>query len=122
VNYAIPLGVIQSEYGSRATGAAKGFEESGLHSHVLLAACKSGQTAKERSQRGAFTYSLLELLKEEGVDRLTYRDVITRLPDLPLCAFLCLSGSGHKADWGGFSANIRSAKVITRTVCFSMLK
>ena len=91
MNYTIPLGVIQSEYGSRATaGAAKGFEESGMHSHVLLAACKSGQTAKERSQRGAFTYSLLELLKEEGVDRLSYMDLITRLPDLPLYAYFCL--------------------------------
>lgn len=49
----------------------------------------SGQTAKERQLRGAFTSQLLELLKEEGVDRLTYKDVVMRLPDLPLYALFC---------------------------------
>ncbi|THU79034.1 hypothetical protein K435DRAFT_973293 [Dendrothele bispora CBS 962.96] len=83
-NYTIPLNVLKSESESRATVVAKGFEKSGLRSHVLLAACMSGQTAKERHQRGAFTYQLLELLKEQGVDRLTYKDVVMRLPDLPL--------------------------------------
>ncbi|KAJ7141488.1 hypothetical protein C8R44DRAFT_604425 [Mycena epipterygia] len=82
--YSIPPDVLESESGTRASVVAKGFEKSGLRSHVLLAACMRGQTAKERQGRGAFTLQLLEVLKEEGVDRLTYKDVVTRLPDLPL--------------------------------------
>ncbi|KAJ7190615.1 hypothetical protein GGX14DRAFT_381985 [Mycena pura] len=82
--YDIPLDVLKAESGTRASVVAKGHEKSGLRSHVLLAACMRGQTAKERHGRGAFTSQLLELLKGEGVDRLTYKDVVTRLPDLPL--------------------------------------
>ncbi|THV02695.1 hypothetical protein K435DRAFT_792310 [Dendrothele bispora CBS 962.96] len=79
--YKIPLKVLQSdsESGTRASAVAKGYEKSGLRSHVLLAACMRGETAKEWGRRGVFTTQLLELLKEEGVDRLTYKDVITRL-------------------------------------------
>ncbi|KAG6918442.1 hypothetical protein DXG01_014623 [Tephrocybe rancida] len=53
-------------------------------SHVLLAACKPEQPAMERRGSGVFTSALLTLLKQEGIDKLTYTDIITRLPDLPL--------------------------------------
>ncbi|PBK59440.1 hypothetical protein ARMSODRAFT_899250 [Armillaria solidipes] len=67
---------------ARASVVAKGFEKSGLLSHVLLSACKHGQEAGERGGRGVFTSALLSLLREKGVDKLTYKDVITSLPDL----------------------------------------
>ncbi|KAK0440562.1 hypothetical protein EV421DRAFT_1815745 [Armillaria borealis] len=67
---------------ARASVVAKGFEKTGLLSHVLLSACKHGQEAGERGGRGVFTSALLSLLREKGVDKLTYKDVITNLPDL----------------------------------------
>ncbi|KAF9263736.1 hypothetical protein L218DRAFT_901384 [Marasmius fiardii PR-910] len=82
--YKIPIRVLEEDSGERTSSIAKGYERGGLRSHVLLAACMQGQTAKERDHRGAFTSQLLELLKEEGVDKLTYKDVIARIPDLPL--------------------------------------
>ncbi|KIK60956.1 hypothetical protein GYMLUDRAFT_43498 [Collybiopsis luxurians FD-317 M1] len=69
---------------SRASSIPKGFENIGLTSHVLLAACKQGQEAREKFQCGGeFTLALLSLLREQGVDELTYNDVITLLPNLP---------------------------------------
>ncbi|PSS02368.1 hypothetical protein PHLCEN_2v4061 [Hermanssonia centrifuga] len=53
----------------------------GLHTHVLLSACKEGETAKERCGRGAFTSVLLDTLRAVGTDKISYRDLITRLPD-----------------------------------------
>ncbi|KAK0234529.1 hypothetical protein EDD85DRAFT_922629 [Armillaria nabsnona] len=67
---------------ARASDVAKGFEKSGLLSHVLLAACNHGQEAGERDGRGVFTSALLSLLREKGVGKLTYKDVIINLPDL----------------------------------------
>ncbi len=68
---------------ARASLVAKGFETTGLLSHVLLSACKHGQEAGERDGHGIFTSALLSLLRESQVDKLTYRDMITNLPDLP---------------------------------------
>ncbi|SJL15635.1 uncharacterized protein ARMOST_19139 [Armillaria ostoyae] len=67
---------------ARASVVAKGFEKTGLLSHVLLSACQAEQTAMEKYGRGVFTSALLSLLREGGVDKLTYKDVITNLPDL----------------------------------------
>ncbi|KAK0486539.1 caspase domain-containing protein [Armillaria novae-zelandiae] len=67
---------------ARASLVAKGFEKSGLLSHVLLSACQAEQTAMEKHGRGVFTSALLGLLRERGVDKLTYKDLITDLPDL----------------------------------------
>ncbi|KAK0187314.1 hypothetical protein F5146DRAFT_985418 [Armillaria mellea] len=67
---------------ARGCVVAKGFEKTGLLSHVLLSACKHRQEAGERDGRGVFTSALLSLLWEKGVDKLTYKDAITNLPDL----------------------------------------
>ncbi|KAK0218645.1 caspase domain-containing protein [Armillaria fumosa] len=67
---------------ARSSVVAKGFETTGLLSHVLLTACKHGQEAGERNGRGVFTSALLGLLQEKGVDKLTYKDVINSLPDM----------------------------------------
>ncbi|KAK0234488.1 hypothetical protein EDD85DRAFT_774432 [Armillaria nabsnona] len=81
--YAVAQNLLRDiEPDSRASDVAKGFDKTGLLSHVLLAACKHGQEAGERDGRGVFTSALLSLLREKGIDKLTYKDVITSLPDL----------------------------------------
>ncbi|KAG6809066.1 hypothetical protein H0H92_001742 [Tricholoma furcatifolium] len=59
------------------------FRGESLDSHMLLAACKQGQDAMESHGRGVFTEALIILLQREGI-KLTYRDIIARLPDLPM--------------------------------------
>ncbi|KAG6901494.1 hypothetical protein C0995_011172 [Termitomyces sp. Mi166 len=54
----------------------------GVNSHVLLAACKEGQFAFESQGHGLFTRALLRLLTQEDIKKLTYTNVITRLPFL----------------------------------------
>jgi len=52
----------------------------GLGSHVLVAACKETETAKEEDGRGRFTLALLELLNKEGrLEKLTYSDILKEL-------------------------------------------
>ncbi|THU80313.1 hypothetical protein K435DRAFT_972820 [Dendrothele bispora CBS 962.96] len=80
-NYIVPASVLEAQSDERATTIADKY--TGLNSHVLLAACMQGQTAKERKGHGAFTSQLLSSLKEEGVDRVTYKDLVMRMPDLP---------------------------------------
>ncbi|PBK98365.1 hypothetical protein ARMGADRAFT_1008792 [Armillaria gallica] len=80
--YTVAQDLLHDIADARASVVANGFEKSGLLSHVLLSACRAEQTAKEKHGRGVFTSALLRLLREIGVDKLTYRDVITNLPDL----------------------------------------
>ncbi|KAK0234519.1 caspase domain-containing protein [Armillaria nabsnona] len=80
--YTVAQDLLHDIADARASVVAKGFEKSGLLSHVLLSACRAEQTAMEENRRGVFTSALLGLLREMGVDKLTYRDVITNLPDL----------------------------------------
>ncbi len=68
---------------ARASVVAKGFGKTGLLLHVLLSACKHGQEAGERGGRGVFTSALLSLLQQSDLDKFTYKDIITNLPDLP---------------------------------------
>ncbi|KAG6914881.1 hypothetical protein DXG01_014760 [Tephrocybe rancida] len=77
-SYTISANLLRSEVqGSSA------YDCISLSSHVLLAACKD-QPAMERQGHGAFTSALLNLLKQEGIDKLAYTDVITHMPDLSL--------------------------------------
>ncbi|KAG7440958.1 uncharacterized protein BT62DRAFT_956397 [Guyanagaster necrorhizus] len=89
--YTIPQGLLNGvEPNARESVVPKKYENRGLRSHMLLSACRRGQTARETvsgiekgQQAGAFTTALLELLKKRGIDKLAYKDVITNLPDLP---------------------------------------
>ncbi|KAF5344791.1 hypothetical protein D9758_014428 [Tetrapyrgos nigripes] len=86
-SYTIPSSIRPSHSdfeSSRASAIAKGSENTGMRSHVLLAACLPDQEAKERHGSGAFTSALLTLFREQGLDQLTYQGVIANLPDLPL--------------------------------------
>lgn len=52
----------------------------GLGSHVLVAACKETELAKEEDRRGRFTDAFLELLKREGrLETLTYTDILKHI-------------------------------------------
>lgn len=68
---------------NRGTKFAPGFLQSGLMSHVLLTACDSMENAREEGGRGIFTKAFLEVLISVGVDKLTYTDVLKRIPALP---------------------------------------
>ncbi|KAI0032857.1 caspase domain-containing protein [Vararia minispora EC-137] len=67
----------------RAVAVAAGFAQAGSRSHVLLAACASNEIAQEEKGRGVFTTALLDVLKILGTTKITYRDLIAKLPDLP---------------------------------------
>jgi hypothetical protein len=70
-------------YGDRDMINAEGHENSGLSSHVLLAAASSGEKAREKNNRGIFTHALLKLLRTESLAELTYLDTVQRLENLP---------------------------------------
>jgi hypothetical protein len=78
-----PFGEFLSTDADRDMVDADGHENSGLASHVLLAAASSTEKARENRGRGIFTKALLELLRKESLAKLTYQDVIQRLADLP---------------------------------------
>lgn len=84
--YQISTSALESEDSSRGTQAARDDRQKGLRSHVLLAACKQGQVAREDSVigHGWFTYLLLRLFSNEGIDKISYREIIQRLPDIPM--------------------------------------
>ena len=52
----------------------------GLESHVLLSACNPVQQAYELDGRGAFTAALMKLLRSTNLEKLSYTDIIRRLP------------------------------------------
>ncbi|KAK0452944.1 uncharacterized protein EV420DRAFT_1481938 [Desarmillaria tabescens] len=82
--YSIPLDLFYGiEPDAQASVAGEGFRKTGLSSHMLLSACKADQMARETAGSGIFTSALLNLLEKSGVDRLTYKDIIAKLPDLP---------------------------------------
>ncbi|KZP24193.1 hypothetical protein FIBSPDRAFT_822304 [Athelia psychrophila] len=57
----------------------------GLDSHVLIAACGAKEVATEYGtpRRGRFTKAFVQLLRQEGVDKLRYFDVLNRLESIP---------------------------------------
>ncbi|KAE9397465.1 hypothetical protein BT96DRAFT_995803 [Gymnopus androsaceus JB14] len=114
-SYTIPQGLfngipkdILDEYSKLRVGTvAKGFEKSGLRSHILLAACMRDQHARESQRRGMFTSKLIALLKEAGVDKLTYREAITMLPEMTSQNPQC---EGFHSDRILFDANVFSQR------------
>jgi hypothetical protein len=69
--------------GSRGASIAPGFAQSGLLSHVLLAACGAKELSLEENKRGVFTSAFLTTLRTVGADKVTYRDILRRMPALP---------------------------------------
>jgi len=70
--------------GARGPSIAPRFAQSGLLSHTILAACGARELAQEdNTRRGVFTKALLTTLRTVGADKVTYRDILTRMPALP---------------------------------------
>ena len=65
----------------RNTGTGRGYRRI-PETHVLLAACREDQTARENNRGGQFTIALLETLKKNRFDTITYKDLILRLPNI----------------------------------------
>ena len=55
----------------------------GLASHVLLAACRPSEVARENDGRGAFTTKLLQLLREVPPHELRYCDILDKIDWIP---------------------------------------
>ncbi|KIM25370.1 hypothetical protein M408DRAFT_26358 [Serendipita vermifera MAFF 305830] len=93
--------------GTRGTVIEPKFLKSGLSSHVLLAACGAQETAKENlsGTGGVFTTALLDTLVSVGVEKLTYTDLIQRLPSLVEQTPQC---EGHNQNRILFDSKVRS--------------
>jgi hypothetical protein len=65
----------------RATSIADGFASYSETSHVLFAACRSGQLAREKDRRGVFTEALLDTLACHGT-KVTYEDLLRKMDHL----------------------------------------
>ncbi|KAF8607155.1 hypothetical protein BDV93DRAFT_520049 [Ceratobasidium sp. AG-I] len=52
-------------------------------SHIHFAACGSDEKAWEERGRGVFTVALLKTIRGNGIDKITYRNLMTSLPMLP---------------------------------------
>ncbi len=51
-------------------------------SHILLAACKRDEYAREVNKRGLFTKALLEALSGVDITKVTYKELLARIPHL----------------------------------------
>lgn len=71
----------------RGATVASQFLRTGLASHILLAACGSEERAREEAGQGLFTQALLDTLTKAGANKLTYSQLIERLPALPSCVY-----------------------------------
>jgi len=67
----------------RGTQISPGFLQSGLRSHVLLAACGAKEVAQEVQGHGVFTKAFLNTISTVGADKLTYADLLQRMYALP---------------------------------------
>ncbi|KAI0030187.1 caspase domain-containing protein [Vararia minispora EC-137] len=97
----------------RALSIAAGFAHTGSKSHVLLAACGDGETAKEHRGRGLFTTVLLDALNSLSTDKTTYLDLMKRVMDLPDQTPQC---EGEHADRILFNARAPSKARTTHRV------
>lgn len=59
------------------------FGNAGVSSHVLLAGCSRTEVGLEKLGGGVFTDALIKALSASQESRLTYRELIESLKDLP---------------------------------------
>ncbi|VDB91742.1 unnamed protein product [Peniophora sp. CBMAI 1063] len=74
------------------------FANTGLTSHVVLAACGPDESAYEDREKheGRFTSAFLGVLENAGTDTLTYSELIGRLDNLPSQTPRCEGRDKHK--------------------------
>ncbi|KAH9924781.1 uncharacterized protein B0H18DRAFT_1104924 [Fomitopsis serialis] len=94
---------------ARAVQIPKGFLSNGLRSHVLLAACGAWELAFEdpKTSRGIFTEALLEAIRANGVEKLSYHEVLYRIPPLSVQTPQC---EGYNQDRMFFDGKAPSAR------------
>ncbi|KZV62753.1 hypothetical protein PENSPDRAFT_758475 [Peniophora sp. CONT] len=91
----------------RAIEVAAGFGSAGSKSHVLLAACRESERAGEKAfkdvsdVRGLFTSELINTLRSVPADKVTYKELFQRIPDIPSQTPQC---EGHYIDRPLFKA------------------
>lgn len=76
---------IWSHVQDRGLAVPTGWAKSGTRSHVFLAACREREKAHEENGRGLFTKALLETLRGVATDKLTYEDLMARIPKIEEC-------------------------------------
>ncbi|KAK7472144.1 hypothetical protein VKT23_000266 [Stygiomarasmius scandens] len=91
-NYIIPLELLppplpEPQSDKRSPGISKGYEKNGHRSHVLLAACRSDELAREfldegNLRNGHFTKALINYLKPEGRENLSCRELMANLSEI----------------------------------------
>jgi hypothetical protein len=75
----VPHGNNLNERGIRV---ASDYGASGQRSHILLAACRSNEYAREANNRGVFTQALLQVLPGLDISTITYKELLKRIPHL----------------------------------------
>lgn len=63
----------------RETGKVPKYAHAGLTSHVLLAACRPSEVAREKDGNGLFTRALLRELEANDVTKISYVDLIRQV-------------------------------------------
>jgi hypothetical protein len=70
------------KFGRRKAQVAAGFVQTGLQSHILLAACGAGESARETLEptfRGHFSTELIKLLEATPPETLKYTDILAQM-------------------------------------------
>lgn len=103
----------------RDVNVVKGFAQAGTKSHVLLAACRETESAFENNRRGYFTQELLRALRSVKPDKVTYKDLMKRVSDIPGYVIVNSITAIETAD-AVRPDRPRSAKAVTLTAYCSM--
>ncbi|TFK52885.1 hypothetical protein OE88DRAFT_1733873 [Heliocybe sulcata] len=90
---------------TRGAFVAEGFQFAGLRSHVLLAACGSHERARESDVAGFFTKALLETLQRVGAGKITYSELMKRIPDISGQSPQCEGVNVDRILFGGVAAS-----------------
>jgi Caspase domain len=72
-----------AQHETSGVAIVSGFLQHRRRSYVFLSACQAGGVAYERHGKGAFTTALLDLLSRVDAEKVTYANLLQRLPSLP---------------------------------------
>ncbi|KAF8970602.1 hypothetical protein BDZ97DRAFT_1790076 [Flammula alnicola] len=86
----------------------------GLRSHILISACGSDETARERYGRGKFTTAFIKLLRTIPLDKLRYSDILTYIDVIPGQNPQCEGINQHRYLFDGKVAPPSPASFICR--------
>ncbi|KAF8182905.1 caspase domain-containing protein, partial [Pholiota molesta] len=113
VNYraALPKTLLDSDriilVARRGIRVASDYVASGQRSHILLAACRSNEYAREANNRGVFTQALLQVLPGLDISTITYKELLKRIPHLS-------TDQNPQCEGHGQNRIIFDARIVTR--------